>query len=71
MCSCALVYECILLWTYSILPLQAQLPQARERVDESHQSYQSLDAGLGSMEEVQEKEERIYSEVAIRFRALC
>ena len=31
--------------------LQAQLQLAVEQVDKFHQSYQSLDAGLGSMEE--------------------
>jgi len=42
-------------WTYSIPPLQEQLQQAKERVDEFQQSYQSLGTGLGSMEEPMKK----------------
>ena len=48
---CDIAYECILMWTYSIPPLQAQLQLAVEQMDMFHQSYQSLDAGLGGMEE--------------------
>ena len=43
------------MWT-SIPPLQAQLQLAVEQENKFHQSYQSLDAGLGSMEETQEKD---------------
>ena len=53
------------MWTYSIPPLQSLLQQAKEQADEFHQSYQSLDAGLGSVEEAQEKEEPIHSEVEV------
>jgi len=56
---------CILMWTYSMPPLQAQLQLAVEQADMFHQSYQSLDAGLGSVEETQEKEESIHSEVEV------
>ena len=53
---CVKLNGCILMWTYSIPPLQAQLQLAVEQEDKFHQSYQSLDAGLGSMEETQEKD---------------
>jgi len=53
------------MWTYSIPPLQSLLQQAKEQADEFHQSYQSLDAGLGSVEEAQGKEEPIHSEVEV------
>ena len=60
MCSCALEYvrEIELVYLDVDLlhpPLQAQLQLAVEQEDKFHQSYQSLDAGLGSMEETQEK----------------
>jgi len=35
-------------WTYSIPPLQEQLQQAKEHVNEFQQSYQSLGTGVGS-----------------------
>ena len=54
MCVILHTSDTILMWTYSIPPLQAQLQLAVEQEDKFHQSYQSLDAGLGSMEETQE-----------------
>jgi len=58
-CICA-VYVREIEWVYLDVdllhpPLQAQLQLAVEQEDKFHQSYQSLDAGLGSMEETQEK----------------
>jgi len=44
-----------LIWTNSI-PTQQVLHQAKEQADcKFHQSYQFVDAGLGSMEEAHEK----------------
>ena len=39
---CVKLNGCILIWTYSIPPLQAQLQLAVEQEDKFHQSYQSL-----------------------------
>ena len=64
-CVCVKLHECISMWTYSIPPLQSLLQQAKEQADEFHKSYKSLDAGLGSVEEAQEKEEPIHSEVEV------
>jgi len=63
---CVRLHECIIILTYSVSPpLQAQLQKAKEQADEFHQSYQSLDAGLGSMEEIQENDESIHLEVEV------
>jgi len=62
---CMRLNVCTPLWTYSIPPLQAQLQLTVEQANKFHQSYQLLDAGLGSMEEAQEKEQSIHSEVEV------
>ena len=63
--ACVMVCVCDGVWTYSIPPLQVQLQQAKERADEFDQSHRSLHAGLSGVEEAQEKEEPIHSEVEV------
>ena len=51
--------------THSIPPLQVQLYQAKDQADMFQGSYQSLVAGLGGVQEAQEKQEPIHSEVEV------
>ena len=48
-----------------IPPLQVQLYQAKDQADKFDGSYQSLITGLGGVEEAQEKQEPIHSEVEV------
>ena len=49
--------------THSIPPQQVQLYQAKDQADKFEGSYQTLVAGLGGVQEAQEKQEPIHSEV--------
>ena len=65
-CVCVVrLHECILMLTYSIPPTTGTPETRKEQADECPQSYQSLDAGLGSMEEARGKDEPIHSEVEV------
>ena len=58
----------VMLYTHcahSIPPLQVLLYEAKDQADKFEGSYQSLVAGLGGVQEAQEKQEPIHSEVEV------